>query len=75
LGIADNGEPHDMTVWTETFPNVRGDICIAQPGLSKSLFIDESESDAARSISQLLTTLSDTAQADALNIVVLGAAG
>ena len=72
LGIADNGKANEVTMWTNTFPNVRGDICIAQPGLSKSRFIDEFESDAARSISQLLTTLSDTAQADALNIVVLG---
>ena len=74
LGIANNGEAYDVAVWTNTFPNVRGDICISQPGHSKIRFIDESESDAARSISQLLTTLSDTAQVDALNIVVLGSA-
>jgi hypothetical protein len=74
LGIADNENAQDVTVWTNTFPNINGDICIAQPGLSKSRFIGEADSDAARSISQLLTTLSDTAQADALNIVVLGSA-
>lgn len=74
LGITDNENAQDVTVWTNTFPNISGDICIAQPGLSKSRFIGEADSDAARSISQLLTTLSDTAQAEALNIVVLGSA-
>jgi hypothetical protein len=62
----------DGIPWTVSFPNVRGTICIAQPGLSKDALIQKTNEDAASSIIQLLTVLSDTSMADALDIVVLG---
>jgi superfamily II DNA or RNA helicase len=72
LGGLDEDSSTDVIPWTEFTPNVRGNICIAQPGLSRDAYIRSPDDEAARSITQLLTVLSDTAQADALNLIVLG---
>jgi len=72
LGRPIDDKPDDFIPWTDSMPNVKGNICIAQPGLSKHAYANSVDSEAARSITQLLTVLSDTAQADALNLVVLG---
>ena len=72
LGTTDEDNDFDVIPWIESTPNVRGNICIAQPGLSRGAYIRKTNVEASSSITQLLTVLSDTAQADALNLIVLG---
>jgi len=72
LGRSTEESPVDFIPWTESLPNVKGNICIAQPGISKVAYVNAGDNESARSITQLLTVLSDTAQADALDLVVLG---
>jgi len=60
----------------ETNPVVHGRICIAQPGLSYEQFAAPTphQEAAADGIRNLLRVLRDTAQAVALEVVVLGSA-
>lgn len=74
LGLQEGNE--GTPNWLETNPVVHGRICIAQPGLSYEQFAAPTpqQEAAADGIRNLLTVLRDTAQADALDVVVLGSA-
>jgi len=73
LGIEGAISSEARQPWPRTMPVVRGCICIAQPGLSRQMYLAASDgNESARGVTQLLTVLKDTAHADALEILVLG---
>ena len=75
LGLTEDGDgPDGQVPWTQAEPAVRGVIAVVQPGLSRKDFISPPEGrlEAAKGISQLLTVLQDTAQAEGCDALVVG---
>lgn len=72
LGI--NRSPDNTSSWVDSQPVVRGNICIAQPGLSEQQLsspTNQRQATASNGITSLLTVLQDTANVEGLETTVL----